>query len=100
MRRCGLRSLGAVADGEVGDIHPLRAIGDVPAREDFDEIIISTLPQGISRWLKMDLPDRVARRFDLPVTHVVGPAGDRATQPRAERSARPASPASVTGVSS
>ncbi len=71
-----LRSLGAEADGEVGDIHPLRAIRDVLARETFDEIIISTLPQGVSRWLKMDLPDRVARRFDLPVTHIVGPAGD------------------------
>jgi hypothetical protein len=24
----------------------------------------------------MDLPDRVARRFNLPVTHIVGPIGD------------------------
>jgi len=71
-----LRSIGAEADGEVGDVHPLQAIRDVLAREQFDEIIISTLPQGISRWLKIDLPDRVARRFKLPVTHIVGPAGD------------------------
>lgn len=71
-----LRSIGADADGEVGDVHPLQAISDVLDRGTFDEIIISTLPQGISRWLKMDLPDRVARRFDLPVTHIVGPAGD------------------------
>jgi nucleotide-binding universal stress UspA family protein len=71
-----LRSIGAEADGEVGDVHPLQAIRDVLAREQFDEIIISTLPQGVSRWLRMDLPDRVARRFNLPVTHIVGPAGD------------------------
>lgn len=71
-----LRSIGAEADGEVGDVHPMRAISETMVREQFDEIIISTLPPGVSRWLKMDLPDRVARRFDLPVTHVVGAAGD------------------------
>ena len=65
------RELGATADGEVGDDSPLRAIGDVLRREQFDEIILSTLPPGPSRWLKQDLPHRVVRTFNLPVTHVV-----------------------------
>jgi hypothetical protein len=36
----------------------------------FDEIIISTLPPGVSRWLGMDLPSRAERKFKLPVTTV------------------------------
>ena len=65
------RELGATADGEVGDDSPLRAISDVLRRQEFDEIILSTLPPGPSRWLKQDLPHRVVRSFNLPVTHIV-----------------------------
>jgi len=68
------RKLGAKADGEVGDEQPLGAIGDVLREQDFDEIIISTLPPGISRWLGQDLVSRVERSFAIPVTHVVGEA--------------------------
>jgi hypothetical protein len=68
-----LRELGAETDGEVGDPRPLQAIDDVLLRgERFDGIILSTLPPGISRWLKLDLPHRVEARFGLPVTHLVG----------------------------
>jgi hypothetical protein len=63
--------LGAQADGEVGDKDPIMAIEDALRRGSFDEIILSTLPPGISRWLKLDLPSRVAARFRLPVTHLV-----------------------------
>ena len=40
--------------------------------ETYDEIIISTLPLGISRWLKLDLISK-ARAVGLPVTHVQAP---------------------------
>lgn len=56
--------------GEVGDERPLDAIRDVVRRESFDEIILSTLPSGASRWLGMDLPHRLERTVDIPVVHV------------------------------
>lgn len=66
------RQLGADADGEVGDESPLEAIADAVRDQEFDEIILSTLPPGVSRWLRQDLPHRVERSFEIPVTHVVG----------------------------
>jgi hypothetical protein len=68
------RELGAEADGEVGDPSPIEAIRDATADREFDEIILSTLPAGLSRWLKQDLPHRVEKSFDLPVTHLTGEA--------------------------
>jgi nucleotide-binding universal stress UspA family protein len=66
------RDMGAEADGEVGDASPFEAIADVLRDEQFDAIVLSTLPIGASRWLKQDLPHRVERSFGLPVTHIVG----------------------------
>jgi hypothetical protein len=66
-----LRSMGAEASGEVGDISALDATLDAVRSEDFDEIIVSTLPPGASRWLKLDLVSRLERAVDVPVTHVV-----------------------------
>ena len=60
-----------VVAGETGDVSPVRAIGDVLLREEFDEIILSTLPPGPSRWLHQDVPHRVAKAHKLPITHVV-----------------------------
>jgi hypothetical protein len=67
-----LDHLGATAEGEVGDENPLRAIRASLRGEgrEFDEIIVSTLPTRVSRWLRMDLPRRVKREFGLPVTVV------------------------------
>jgi hypothetical protein len=49
---------------------PLTAIEDALAGQQFDELIISTLPSGISHWLRMDLPQRAERKFKLPVTTI------------------------------
>jgi GABA permease len=65
-----LRAEGVEAHGELGDADPLTAIGEALQDDHFDEIIISTLPSGISRWLGMDLPKRAERRFHVPITTV------------------------------
>jgi hypothetical protein len=67
-------SAGAKATGEVVDEHALYAIGDALREQAFDEVIISTLPKGMSKWLKQDLPRRARREYGLPVTHVIGEA--------------------------
>lgn len=65
-----IKSNGGKADGEVGDPDPVVAVKDVLRTQTFDEIIISTLPAGPSRWLKMDLSGRVSRMAETPVTVV------------------------------
>ncbi len=66
-----LREAGLEADGEIGDESPVLAVGDAMRKHQFDEIIVSTLPPGLSRWLTLDLPRRLERTYHLPVTHVV-----------------------------
>jgi hypothetical protein len=68
-----LADIGIAADGEVGDERPTDAIQDVLAKRPIDEVILSTLPPGLSRWLKRDLPRRIEAVFGLPVIHVMGP---------------------------
>jgi GABA permease len=65
------RATGVEVTGEVGDTNPLEAIGDVLRRDSFDEIILSTLPPGVSRWLGQDLPARVRKQYRVPLQHVV-----------------------------
>jgi hypothetical protein len=55
--------------GSVGDSEPLMAIEDAIHLGHYDEIIISTLPRRLSRWLKLDLVSK-SRSLGLPVTHV------------------------------
>lgn len=58
-------------DGIVGDQDPYVATCEAwdPAR--YDEVIVSTLPGGASRWLRSDLPQRLGRAIDTRVTHVL-----------------------------
>ena len=62
---------GIAVEGLIGDANPVRAIDDALIEHPHDEIILSTLPPGISRWLNRDLPRRVEQRFALPVTTVI-----------------------------
>jgi hypothetical protein len=55
--------------GHVGDANPLAAVADALHLRGFDEIILSTLPSRISRWMRIDLPSKV-RALGLPVLHV------------------------------
>jgi len=68
-----LANIGIAAEGEIGDERPTYAIQDVLGRREIDEVILSTLPPGVSRWLKRDLPRRIRVEFGLPVIHVTGP---------------------------
>jgi hypothetical protein len=66
-------SLDAEVHGEVGDADPAMAVEDVLMRGDpWDGIVVSTLPPGPSRWLKLDLPNRLAGHTGLRVIHVIG----------------------------
>jgi hypothetical protein len=67
------RQMGAVVDGEVGSSNVMHAIRDVLQGREIDEILISTLPKGISQWLRQDLAHRAKRKFGLPVTVVTPP---------------------------
>jgi hypothetical protein len=66
-----LRAAGLPVEGRLGDPDPVVAVREAwdPAR--FDEIVVSTLPVHVSKWLKRDLPRQVARVTGRPVQHVV-----------------------------
>jgi hypothetical protein len=67
MRAAGVENL----DGRVGDPDPVVAVMDIWDPMKFDEIIVSTLPTGSSRWLGLDLPHRLEKLTSVPVRHVV-----------------------------
>jgi hypothetical protein len=63
------KAAGSPVEGMVGDPEPLAAIQDAVNLHGYDEIIISTLPARVSRWLKLDLPSKISG-LGLPVTQV------------------------------
>jgi hypothetical protein len=65
-----IKAEGGKADGDLGESDPLEAIDTVLAEDEFDEIIISTLPHAISHWLRRDLPSQVERKHNVLVTTV------------------------------
>ena len=74
--------------GELGNPDPLTSIRDAIAARDYGRIVLSTLPSGTSRWLKMDLIHRAQRLADpIPVDHVVGDL-EEPTRPGAPRTWR------------
>jgi hypothetical protein len=68
-----LRELGATASGEVGNRDPVIAAQDAILAQPVDEVILSTLPVGRSRWLRQDVPSRLRGSLDVPVTVINAP---------------------------
>lgn len=66
-----LRGEDIVASGELGDEDPHTATLDAIDEYRPDEVIISTLPQASSGWLRRDLIERIQDHTGVPVTHVV-----------------------------
>jgi hypothetical protein len=65
-----LTGSGVTAAGVVSDADPVRAVEQAVAERSVDEIIVVTLPARLSRWLHQDLPGRLAKRTQVPVTDV------------------------------
>jgi hypothetical protein len=61
---------GGHVDSLIGDPNPLNAVQDAVNLHGFDEIIVSTLPVRVSRWMRLDLPSKIGG-LGLPVTTVV-----------------------------
>jgi GABA permease len=59
------------ADGALGSYRPLRALAEAVAAFHPDRLVICTLPEDRSAWLRYDVVDRAREAYDLPVTHVV-----------------------------
>jgi hypothetical protein len=66
-----MRAAGLEAEGSVGPADPIVAVQDVWDPKRFDEIVVSTLPIKVSKWLHAGLPERIAKLTDAPVSHVV-----------------------------
>jgi hypothetical protein len=66
-----LHRAGIEAEGMLGDVDPCVAVIEAWDPRRYDEVLVSTLPIGTSRWLQIDLPHRIARAVDAPVHHVV-----------------------------
>src|SRR5215210_146612 len=67
MRAAGLENV----EGRVGDPDPVVAVMDMWDPMKFDDIVVSTLPTGSSRWMGLDLPHRLEKLTSVPVRHVV-----------------------------
>jgi hypothetical protein len=81
-----LRAEGLEVEGVVGEHDPIGALHDVWDPMKWDEVVISTLPTGASKWLQVDLPHRAEKLTDVPVTHVVAqPRKEVRTEPVPER---------------
>jgi GABA permease len=66
-----LRVAGAKADGALVNDPPLKAVAQCLAHQQFDEIILCTLPSRAYRWMRQDLPSRIRAGHRVPITHIV-----------------------------
>ena len=60
---------GAEVEGVIGVADPLAAVQDAINIRGVDEVIVSTLPHRVSKWVRLDLPSKIGG-LGLPVTTV------------------------------
>jgi hypothetical protein len=70
-----LDEAGVVAAGMIGDPDPYTATMNAVQYFHISEIVISTLPEGSSKWVADKLVDRVRAATNLPVEHIESSAG-------------------------
>ncbi len=73
LRRLG--DLGVPAQGEVVDEDPIDRVREVVSQSPVAAVLVCTLPERASHWLRLDLPQRLSRALDVPVIHVRGSLG-------------------------
>ena len=69
-----LEAAGIESEAMLGDADPIVAVQEAWNPGRYDEVVVSTLAVGSSRWLQVDLPHRVAKLTDCQVRHVAVPA--------------------------
>jgi hypothetical protein len=90
----GQRSAGIDVELVLGDPDPILAVRDVWAPSSFDEVLVSTLPDQSSRWLRSGLPFRIQYMTGALVRHVADPGdASRSTAGRAVDAAAVKTPA-------
>jgi hypothetical protein len=77
-----LREADIPGEGMLGDQDPMVAVQEAWDPKRMDEVLVSTLAAQHSRWIRSDLPQRIARYIDCPVRHL------ETSEPR-EREAQP-----------
>jgi len=70
-RTVTIREAGVTAAGEIGDRDPVQAVRDAARDRDVREVICSTLPAGVSRWLRQDVPSGIRDALAVPVAVVI-----------------------------
>src|SRR4051812_43531807 len=72
------RVAGLVLAGMVGDPDPYTAIMNALQFFRIDDIVISTLPETKSGWLRANLVERVGKATNCPIEHIVAGAAETA----------------------
>ncbi|MEA2299315.1 MAG: hypothetical protein QOF77_2251 [Solirubrobacteraceae bacterium] len=77
----GLRGAGLLAAGLVGDPDPFTATMNALQFFRVNRVVISTLPETRSGWLRADLIERVRRYAACPVEHIIAEPQDSSAKP-------------------
>jgi hypothetical protein len=66
-----LRAVGLIASGMIGDPDPYTAALNALELFRVDDLVISTLPNQRSGWMRADLIERLRNATTVPIEHVV-----------------------------